>query len=233
MDRPSVLLHAEDTATGPPRRSRAPVVERIAGWSARHRKTALIGWLLLVADAVMIGSMLGTKNLNSYDPGQAGRAERVLARPGVVQQPIETVLVQARASGRTVASDPETSGGAAAARRGQVKPAHRPRHAAVAPSGDRSAHRDIPPGSHLWVTPHGGRPSYRSQKSRATRAGLPAIAPPGWVADGGDEKGEMRNSAADPYPPAEGPARTSLAGGPAARPTGPRCGPGQGARPCR
>ncbi|MFY9863126.1 MAG: MMPL family transporter, partial [Trebonia sp.] len=51
--------------------------------------------------------MLGTKNLNSYDPGQAGRAERVLATPGVVQQPIETVLVQARASGRTVASDPE------------------------------------------------------------------------------------------------------------------------------
>jgi hypothetical protein len=72
MDRPSVLLHAEDTATGPPRRSRAPVVERIAGWSARHRKTALIGWLLLVADAVMIGSMLGTKNLNSYDPRPAG-----------------------------------------------------------------------------------------------------------------------------------------------------------------
>jgi putative drug exporter of the RND superfamily len=107
MDRPSVLLHAEDTATGPPRRGRAPAVERIAGWSARHRKTALIGWLLLVAGAVVIGSMLGTKNLNSYDPGQAGRAERVLARPGVVQQPIETVLVQARASGRTVASDPE------------------------------------------------------------------------------------------------------------------------------
>ena len=78
MDRPSVLLHAEDTATGPPRRSRAPAVERIAGWSARHHKTALIGWLLLVAGAVMIGSMLGTKNLNSYDPGQAGRAERVL-----------------------------------------------------------------------------------------------------------------------------------------------------------
>jgi len=31
---------------------------------------------------VMIGSMLGTKNLNSYDPGQAGRAERVLAGRG-------------------------------------------------------------------------------------------------------------------------------------------------------
>src|SRR6266568_965779 len=43
----------------------------------------------------------------------------------------------------------------------------------------------------------------------------------GWLA------GEMRNSAADPQPPAEGPARTPLAGGPAARPAGPRCGPGQ------
>jgi len=86
---------------------RAPVVERIAGWSARHRKTALFGWLLLVVGAVMIGNMLGTKNLNSYDPGQAGRAERVLARPGVVQPASETVLIQARSGARTVASDPE------------------------------------------------------------------------------------------------------------------------------
>jgi len=51
--------------------------------------------------------MLGTKNLNSYDPGQSGRAERVLDRPGVVQPPTESVLVQARAAGHTVAGDPE------------------------------------------------------------------------------------------------------------------------------
>ena len=108
MKSPYALLHAGEDATGPPRRPvRAPVVERIAGWSARHRKTALFGWLLLVVGAVMIGSMLGTKNLNSYDPGQAGRAERVLARPGVVQPASETVLIQARSGARTVASDPE------------------------------------------------------------------------------------------------------------------------------
>jgi RND superfamily putative drug exporter len=83
------------------------VVERVAGWSARHRKTALIGWLLLVVGAVMISSMLGSKNLNSYDPGQAGQAERVLARPGVVQPASETVLIQAKTGTRTVASDPE------------------------------------------------------------------------------------------------------------------------------
>src|SRR5262252_5075414 len=108
MKSPYALLHAGEDATGPPRKPvRAPVVERIAGWSARHRKTALFGWLLLVAGAVVISGMLGTKNLNSYDPGQAGRAERVLARPGVVQPASETVLIQARSGTRTVAADPE------------------------------------------------------------------------------------------------------------------------------
>jgi RND superfamily putative drug exporter len=108
MKRPSALLYgAEPTSQPPPRRTSAPMVERVAGWSARHRKTALLGWLLLVAGAVMISSMLGTKNLNSYDPGQAGRAERVLARPGVVQPASETVLIQARSGTGTVASDPE------------------------------------------------------------------------------------------------------------------------------
>jgi RND superfamily putative drug exporter len=107
MKSPSALLTAGEGVTEPRKPVRGPVVERIAGWSASHRKTALFGWLLLVAGAIVVGNMLGTKNLNSYDPGQAGRAERVLSRPGVVQPPGETVLVQARAPGRTVAGDPE------------------------------------------------------------------------------------------------------------------------------
>ena len=61
MKRQSALLYgAEPTSQQPPGRTSAPVVERIAGWSARHRKTALFGWLLLVVGAVMISSMLGT-----------------------------------------------------------------------------------------------------------------------------------------------------------------------------
>jgi RND superfamily putative drug exporter len=107
MERPSALMPAQAAPTGPPPASTSrPVVERIAGWSARHRGIALTGWLLLVAGALVIGNMLGTKNLNSYDPGQAGRAERVLSRPGVIQRPAESVLIQARAGGRTVAGDP-------------------------------------------------------------------------------------------------------------------------------
>src|SRR5215471_16503237 len=89
------------------RPARAPIVERVAGWSVRHRKTAVFGWLLLVVAAVMVGHQLGTRNVNSYDPGQAGRAERVLDRP-VVQQPAsESVLIQGRSAKQTYHSDPQ------------------------------------------------------------------------------------------------------------------------------
>src|SRR5215469_17858016 len=96
-------------ADTPPRHAgaRRPIVERIAQWSAHYKKTAVLGWLLLITVSVVIGNTLGTKNQNSYDPGQAGRAERVLSSPGVVQRPTETVLIQARAGGRSVAGDPE------------------------------------------------------------------------------------------------------------------------------
>jgi RND superfamily putative drug exporter len=110
MNRPLTLRTQPLPGAAPPRqRSRAssPVVERIAGWSVRHRKTAVLGWLLLVIGAVMVGSLLGTKNLTSYDPGQAGQAERVLNRPGVIQPPAESVLIQSRSPGRTVRNDRE------------------------------------------------------------------------------------------------------------------------------
>src|SRR5450755_1239527 len=86
------------------RRPRAPVVERIAGWSARHRKTAVFGWLLMVAGVFAVSQLMGSRNLPSYDPGQAGQAERALhqADPnyGAVT---ETVPIQARAPGETFA----------------------------------------------------------------------------------------------------------------------------------
>jgi putative drug exporter of the RND superfamily len=81
-----------------------PIVERVAGWSARHKKTAVFGWLLLVIACVVIGQRVGTSNINSYDPGQAGVAERVLNEPVVQQPDSESVLLQAPA-GRSFADD--------------------------------------------------------------------------------------------------------------------------------
>jgi MMPL family len=89
------------------RRARAPMVERIAGWSARHRKTAVFGWLALVAVVFVGGQALGTKSQPAYDAGQAGQAERTLHGLGVVAPAVEDVLIQARSPGHTFATDPE------------------------------------------------------------------------------------------------------------------------------
>ena len=89
-------------------RSRPPVVERIAGWSVRHRKTAVLGWLVLVAAIFVLGNMFPAKNVQQYDAGQSGRAEQTLNRLNVASSPpAESVLIQARAPGRTFAADPE------------------------------------------------------------------------------------------------------------------------------
>ncbi|MGN6796234.1 MAG: MMPL family transporter [Streptosporangiaceae bacterium] len=88
-------------------RARAPIVERIAGWSARHRKTAVLGWLALVAVIFVGGQMFGTKDLPSYDPGQSGHAERVLDKLGFTSPPAESVLIQAKRSGTTYPASAE------------------------------------------------------------------------------------------------------------------------------
>ena len=108
----SVLpISAPDEAHDPPpgrRRDRPNLTERVAGWSAAHRKTAVFGWLFLVAALFMGGQALGAKSLNDYSPGQAGQAERILDQfaPAQLNAPSEMVLIQARAPGATFATDP-------------------------------------------------------------------------------------------------------------------------------
>jgi putative drug exporter of the RND superfamily len=90
-----------------------PAVQRIACWSARHRKAVVAGWLLFVALAFLAGQALGTHSRPQYDPGQAGQGEQVLHQLGVVTPPAESVLIQARGPdgrdgrGATFASDPQ------------------------------------------------------------------------------------------------------------------------------
>jgi RND superfamily putative drug exporter len=90
------------------RKARAPVTERVAGWSARHRKTVVLGWLLLVIAVFMTGQAIGYGSLNQYDAGQAGQAERVLqaAEPAQYNAYAETVLIQTKTSAATYSSDP-------------------------------------------------------------------------------------------------------------------------------
>ena len=90
------------------RRLRPNVTERAAGWSARHRKTVVFGWLLMVAAVFIGGQALGSRNLPQYDAGQSGQAERVLNSVATAQYNAysERVLIQPKTSSATFATDP-------------------------------------------------------------------------------------------------------------------------------
>jgi RND superfamily putative drug exporter len=92
----------------PPDAGKRPIVERIAGWSARHRKTAIFGWLLLVFAIIAVGQVVGSKSAIQYDPGQSGQAERALHQlTGNDTTPLtEDVLIQARSGNATYEADP-------------------------------------------------------------------------------------------------------------------------------
>src|SRR4051794_30633929 len=53
---------------------------RLGGWSARHKKTVLVGWFVFVALAVMVSSFIPANKLTKADQftGESGRAEKTL-----------------------------------------------------------------------------------------------------------------------------------------------------------
>ncbi len=85
------------------------MVERVAGWSARHRKTAVFGWLALVAIIFALSQLMGSRNLPTYDPGQAGQGERALHQtaPGAYESALESVLIQARPGAAPFTRNPD------------------------------------------------------------------------------------------------------------------------------
>jgi putative drug exporter of the RND superfamily len=97
-----------DRRPGSGRPGRRTLTERVAGWSAGHRKTAVFGWLVLVIGVFMAAQAAGSANFPEYDPGQAGQAERVLdqSAPAQFNAYPESVLIQAKTPGVTFKSDP-------------------------------------------------------------------------------------------------------------------------------
>jgi len=70
---------------------------RMGRWSASHWKTAVFGWLAFVAAALVIGQMVGTKQLDMNDThtGQARQADQLLRQAGLQSDPqTEIVLIQ-------------------------------------------------------------------------------------------------------------------------------------------
>jgi len=68
---------------------------RIGGWSARHRKTAIFGWLAFVVLAFVLGKAAGVTMIdeNTSGVGESGRADRILDA-GFERPAAESVLIQ-------------------------------------------------------------------------------------------------------------------------------------------
>ena len=74
------------------------IAARAGRWSARHKKTAIFGWLAFVALALVLGSMTGTKeptDAQSFD-GESKRAETIVENAGFSKDAGEMVLVQSK-----------------------------------------------------------------------------------------------------------------------------------------
>ena len=68
MYQPPVSLRPESTQDT--LRPRRPPVERIAAWSSRHRKTAVFGWLLLVAALFMAATSVRSEPRDGRSPSR-------------------------------------------------------------------------------------------------------------------------------------------------------------------
>jgi uncharacterized membrane protein YdfJ with MMPL/SSD domain len=75
---------------------------RAGHWSARHRKTAIFGWLAFVVIAFVLGGAIGTKNIKDSDQGNGASrtADRQIAAADFPKTASENVLVQAKGDGR-------------------------------------------------------------------------------------------------------------------------------------
>ena len=71
------------------------IAARAGRWSAEHRRAAILGWVVFVVTAVLLGGVIGTKHIpqDNNGTGESGRAQRVL-NDQFPQPAAEQVLVQ-------------------------------------------------------------------------------------------------------------------------------------------
>jgi uncharacterized membrane protein YdfJ with MMPL/SSD domain len=73
---------------------------RMGRWSARHRKTAIFGWLAFVAIAFAIGGSVGQQTIadEDYGNGSSKKADQAIANANFRETADEQVLVQGKGS---------------------------------------------------------------------------------------------------------------------------------------
>ncbi|MFZ0040900.1 MAG: MMPL family transporter [Solirubrobacteraceae bacterium] len=74
--------------------------------SARHPKTAIAGWLILIVACLVVGSMSGTRTLSNAasGTGESARADARLTAAGLADPPTENVLLQSSRPAETASA---------------------------------------------------------------------------------------------------------------------------------
>ncbi len=73
------------------------IAARMGRWSAKHRKTAIFGWLAFVVASFAIGTAVGMKTIDQNDTnvGEARTADHIIRDAGFkLDEQMEYVLVQ-------------------------------------------------------------------------------------------------------------------------------------------
>jgi uncharacterized membrane protein YdfJ with MMPL/SSD domain len=93
------------------RTTRRPVslAARAGRWSARHRRTAILGWLLFVVLATVVGGAVGQRNVPQAQMGngESRRGDMIVAGADFPKQTQERILVQGRHD--VTARDPQVA----------------------------------------------------------------------------------------------------------------------------
>jgi uncharacterized membrane protein YdfJ with MMPL/SSD domain len=85
------------------------VAARAGRWSAQHRKIAVIGWILFVVLAVVVGGKVGQNDIDesAAGSGESKRGDMIVEAAGFPDRAGEQVLLQGKGSAR--ADDPEVT----------------------------------------------------------------------------------------------------------------------------
>ncbi|GHJ28926.1 membrane protein [Streptomyces hygroscopicus subsp. sporocinereus] len=76
--------------------TRKGLAVRLGGWSTRHRKTAIIGWLLFVVVVAVVGGMSGSREMTNSEngSGDSARAAKILEDAGLQTPAGEMVMLR-------------------------------------------------------------------------------------------------------------------------------------------
>ena len=166
---------------------RRNLAARIGVWSAHHRKTAIIGWLLFVVLATVVGGASGMVEMSESEQGtgDSARAQKILDDAGLDQPAGELVTGQqqdGRTAGRTRrASWPRPIEKTGEAQKVEPPLASEERQGSADPLRDQGRLEDGRGPGAAGARRRTGRPAGPNRASRSTSSGRPAAEK--WLGD--------------------------------------------------